>query len=564
MNPDKSGDVGQLTLFLHQLFGTSPHSIGAWLILLLSIAVISALFKYGMRIIFMSVGRQVETEMRSQLFERIQIQSKTFYDRHGIGDLLSRLTNDMTAYRDMLGPGLMYPMFFLTMLIPAVTALFFISPLMAGVSTVPVVAIFLMNLWIRHPLFKLSDAVQRSLSDMSRMAHEYFSGIKLVKSYGMERATSLRFKELCEIFGQLNMRSATLQGLFFPALVSLIKLTSVSVVALAGMVMLLDWGSPISMGDFLAFIWIQSYVFGPLLMLVWVIPMYQKGRAAYARLVNIYAEPIEVFDVPGANALIDSRTGIDFRDLTFAYPGQSHSIFSGFNLSIQPGTFLGITGPVGSGKTTLFRLLNREYDVPPEKIFLGGQDIHCYALEAFRQDLIIVDQIPFLFSKSVRDNIKLGNPSATEEEMIEAAKRADLHSDILSLPMGYDTMIGERGLTLSGGQRQRMAIARTLLADRMIFLFDDIFSSVDSSTEKKIFDQLRERFSGKTVLFITHRVSILQQLDRVIYLVGGKIQSDGAPAELAEREGPYKNLVELYGARSIHADHTTKKGNHGS
>ena len=545
MDPHDQGDVGSWTSFFHELFGPYFHSISIWSTLLLLIALISALLKYWMRIIFLSISREVELKLRDQLFERIQLQSRVFYDRHGVGDLLSRLTNDVTAYRDMLGPGLMYPMFFITMLIPALIALAYLSPLMALVSSIPIIIMYAINFAVRRPLFKLSDEVQASLADMSRMSHEYFSGIKLVKSYGVEHETSMRFQRLCHIFSRLNIRFATYQGMLYPGLVLVTKIITVLLVVMAAVIVLLNEGKALTLGDFLSFMWIQSYVFGPLLMLAWVIPMYQKGRAAYARIVEIYYEPIEVREELATHSFIDPKTDIVFKNLTFSYPNQSRPVLSDINITIKAGTFFGITGPVASGKTTLFRLLNREYEIPPNKILLGEDDIHRYSLDAIHNDIMSVEQAPFLFSKSICDNIKFGNQRATEQEVAHVAEEADLHQDVIGFLHQYDTVVGERGVALSGGQKQRVAIARIFLANRSIFLLDDIFSAVDTATEKKIFSALKKKFAGKTILLITHRVSILEQMDRVIYLKDGKIVADGSPQELLQQEGPYKTLVSL-------------------
>lgn len=544
LDPAASNLMTERTFF-HSLFGSYFHSLGAWAALLFSVAILSALLKYGMRMVFLTVSREVELQIRAKMFDRIESQSRSFFDRYGIGDLLSRLTNDITAYRDMIGPGMMYPMYFLTMMIPALATLIYLSPLMATVSVIPIVVIYLINLWVRRPLLHISQKVQKSLADMSTMVHEHYSGIKLIKSYVIENATLNLFKELCYTFSYLNMRLVSFQGMFFPALVLITKIITVSLVVVAAAIILLEWGKGLSLADFLTFMWIQSYIFSPLLMLAWIMPIYQKGKAAYLRLVEIYEEPIEVYEKQDPLPSLPEQADIELRNLTFYYPNREKPALSHINLKIKGGTFVGITGPVGSGKTTLFRLLNREYEVPHGRLLIGGQDIHHYSLDAFHQDVVIVEQLPFLFSKSIRDNIRFGNHRATENEITEVAQQADVHDDILGLPNQYDTVVGERGVSLSGGQKQRLAIARALLVNRSILLLDDIFSAVDTGTEKKIFEELRSNFAGKTILIISHRVSILEQVDRILYLKEGKIVEDGTPEELVKKEGPYNHLVHL-------------------
>jgi ATP-binding cassette subfamily B protein len=521
------------------------HSVFTWAFGLLIISAVAAFLKYSMRMIFFSISRHMELQMRELIFDRIHAQSKAFFDRHGIGDLLSRLSNDITAYSDMLAAGIMYPLFFISLVVPALAALFYLSPFMAAISLIPFFGMFLLNLWVSKPMFHISHRLQELLAKMSVMVHEHYSGIKLIKSYGIESQLVALFKHLCSCFSRLNLRFAGFQGLFLPALAFIIKLTMLALVAIASAVILLHWGPPISLADFLTFIWIQSYVFNPLLMLAWIIPTYQRGKAAYARLFEVYQEPIEVYQVPHALKHIAPQANIEFRNLTFTYPGQTRPALQHINLTIKGGTFVGLTGPVGCGKTTLFRLLNREYEVAENTLFIGGKDIHQYSLDAFYQQIVTVEQLPFLFSKSIWENIKFGRPTAEEDDVHEASQLANLHLDVLEFPLGYQTIVGERGVSLSGGQKQRMAIARAFLVNRSILLLDDIFSAVDTNTERKIFASLQANFKGKTILLITHRASLLEKLDRVIYLMDGVIKEDGKPSELVKKAGPYKALVDL-------------------
>lgn len=541
---DPQTQTTQLPVFYTYLMGPYIYSIYAWALLLFIVAVISAVLKYYMRFIFISISREVELEVRAKLFDKIQAQSKAFFDRHPIGDLVSRLTNDITAYRDVLGPGLMYPSFSLTLVIPAFIALFSLSPLLALLSFFPVITIYLLNAWTRAPMYKISQQVQASLAEMSTMAQEHFSGIRVIKSYGIEPLTFKRFEQLNRAFSVLNMRFASLQGILLPLLTLITKTTTVLLVMLAGALILLGWSS-LNMADFLSFMWIQSYIFGPLLMLGWILPMYHRGKAAYVRLVEIYEEPIDVYERRPALKHIPPQAEIEFRHLTFRYPNASRPAIKDISLSIKSESFVGITGPVGAGKTTLFRLLSREYEVLEGMILIGGRDIHDYSLEAFHQEMVSVEQLPFLFSKTIAENVRFGKQNATQEEIIRVAMQADLHETVLEFPGQYETLVGERGVSLSGGQKQRVAMARAFLVNRSILLLDDIFSAVDAETEQRIFQAMKENFKHKTILLITHRVSILEQLDRVIYMADGRIVEDDSPQELGQRSGPYKALVDL-------------------
>lgn len=539
------------------VLSTSSHqdkfgfSLGLWVALLFALAFVGAFFKYRMRLEFIAISRVAEKDMRSKIFGRLQEHSMAFYDKHGIGELLSRLTNDISAYRDLLGPGIMYPVFFVTLVIPGLTALFYISPLLGLVSFIPLLLIPLLNLITSRKIYHLAQQAQKGLADLSNMTQEHYSEIPIVKAYVAEGSLRDCFKAMCQRLLKINFQLNCYQGLFLPLFNLLSKMVVVSLVVVMGLIILKAWGT-LTTGDFLSFMWIQGYIFFPVLMLAWVIPIYQRGSAAYERLVEIYKEPIEVPDNGISTHAISPDADIDFRNLTFSYPQSAKPVLQNFSLHVKEGSFVGITGPVGAGKTTLFRLLNREYEIPEGKLFIGGKDIHEYPLKALWKEIVTVDQRPFLFSRTIAENVRFGNEEALQAEIEAAAGYADLHETILSLPDQYNTMVGERGVTLSGGQKQRLAMARAFLVNRSILLMDDIFSAVDTETESHIFSAMRSNIKHKTILLITHRVSILESMDRILYMQDGKIVEDGSPQELKAKNGQYAALVALQKAKGSH------------
>lgn len=524
-------------------------SLFFWVMILLTIAAISSFFKYWMRVSFISISRDVEQEIRSELFAKIQSQSRAFFDRHGIGDLISRLSNDISAYRDVLGPGVMYPAFCFTLIVPSLIGLYYISPLLASISLLPILCIPLLNLFVRRTLLHSSLEVQQALGDMSNSSQEYFSGIRIVKGYEIEDASLSRFKRICKRFSRINMFVVFVQGLFFPFLTLVIRVTIVLLVLLAGAIILKGWET-LNTADFISFMWIQSYLFFPVMMLGWVLPVYVRGVAAYQRITDILEEPIEVEGQAGSLLKIKPKADISFNDLTFSYPGANQEALSHVSLTIKGGTFVGITGPVGSGKTTLFRLLTRDYAMPRGMISIGGHDINDYDLDTFFQEMVTVEQVPFLFSRTIAENILFGKQEATRDELDVVLRQADLRDTIMEFPMQYETVVGERGVSLSGGQKQRVAMARAFLVNRSILLLDDIFSAVDVGTEKRIFDAMKANFQGKTILLITHRSSVLKQMDRVIYLSHGHVKEDGSPGELLESNGFYAAMAALQEAKN--------------
>lgn len=527
-----------------RLLGSNYNSLWFWVCLLLGIALFSAYCKYLMRIGFISISREAECRLREKLFKRIDVQSKLFFDHHPVGDLLSRLTNDISVYRDVLGPGIMYPIYFATLVIPGFIALFVIASPLACVALIPVFIIPAVNGFIRSRIYATSMSVQRLLSSISAMVQEHFSGIEIVKCYGMDARLSVEFDRLAKKLAEENILLATQQGLLYPFFALVTKVTTLLLVLLAGALIIKGWGE-LTTADFISFMWLQSYIYIPILMMGWVLPVYERGRASYDHLLEIYEEPIAVMDEGDISLKIPENADIEIRHLTFRYPQTERVVLDDINLHIKAGEFVGLTGPVGSGKSTLFKLLNRDYEVPRRMIAIGGSDVHDYSLSEIHRAVVVVEQIPFLFSKSIAENVAFGLQQATQQQIEIVSEYADLHETVLGFPEQYATVIGERGITLSGGQKQRVVIARALLVQGSIFLFDDIFSAVDTATEHKIFKMIKEQCKNKTVLLTTHRTSILNQLDRVIIFDGGKVIEDGPPQELLAENGYYRALSEL-------------------
>ncbi len=520
--------------------------LGSWILLLLCTALISAYFKYKMRIKFISLSREAEQEVRSEIFVKLQEQSSAFYDNHGIGELLSRLTNDISTYRDVLGPGILYPLYCATLVIPGVIGLFYISPALASIALVPLILIPLVNALMRKKIYTLSLSVQEYLGYLSNIVQEHFSGIRIIKGFVIENSTLNLFQKMSLKLSELNLKLMWSQGLIFPFFSLMTKVVTILLVFFSGVIILKKWGGGLNAADFVSFMWIQSYVFMPLLMLAWVLPMYERGRAAYDRLYEIYHEPVEVKKTSSnENFVISPNSDIVIKNLSFKYPKSTLPALNNLTMHIKGGSFVGITGQVGSGKSTLFRLLNRNYEIPESVIFFEGRDIHRYNHSALTNAIVNVEQAPFLFSKTISENVSFGKEEATQEEIESMADFADLHSSILEFPDKYKTVIGERGVTLSGGQKQRLAIARAFLVDRSILLLDDVFSAIDFATEQRIFETMKKNFEGKTVVLITHKVSILEKMDYVYYLQKGSVVEEGSPKDLFKKNGLYRALKEL-------------------
>lgn len=518
-------------------------SVYPWAVVLLTVASISAWLKYHMRRMFISISRDAEADIRRTLFEQLQGHAQPFFDRHRIGDLMSRLVNDVSVYREVLGPGLLYPAYFVTMVVPAMIILFVLSPWLALLSLLPIFAIPPLMLLIRGVIYLTSRRVQATLADMSTVTQETFSGIRLVKSFGCQEALSTRFASLCRRFLRLNLRLMAAEGLFYPVLRLLARVVTVLLVLVASYMILGPWGG-LSTADLVSFMWVQSYILLPVLLLGWILPFYQRGRGAYSRLFELYAEPHDVRDTGNLSHAVTRPPSVELTKLTFAYPGSTGPVLREVSARFASGQITGITGPPGSGKSTLFYLLARDYLASGQAIVLSGRPVEDFSLPVLRRAVGIVEQEPFLFSRTIAENIGLGRLGASTREIEEAAKRAGLHETVTRFPNGYHTTVGERGITLSGGQKQRVVLARALLANAPLLLLDDCFSALDAATADQILRNLRG-LVRTTVLIITHRVSLLQQLDTVFVVQEGRITESGSPSELAQRGGHYAALVEL-------------------
>lgn len=530
---------------VNRVYSPQEESPLLWSLILTIIALVAASFKYTMRVAFISISRDAEVEIRSKIFSRLQHQTMAFFDQHPIGDLMSSLTNDIGLYREVLGPGIMYPLYFLTMTFPAFLALFAISPWMALLSLLPITTLPFLVLLTQSRAHATAEKVQESLGELSSMAQEYFGGIRVVKGYAIEETARKHFTILSKRYMHLKMRLAILQGFFFPFLGFFTKTLTTLLVVYAGYLVVYGY-QHLSRADFVSFMWIQSFVFGPVLMLGWVLPMYQRGAAAYTRLKKLYDEPIEVKDEPSdPNLTVPKDANIELKNLTFHYPQTERNVLDSINVQIPSGSLIGITGPIGSGKSTLFRLLCREYAFPPGMIKLGGREIQDYPLHALREAMVAVEQRPFLFSKTIAENVAFEETGQEFEGVESVARLADLHDTVISFQERYATPVGERGVKLSGGQKQRLALARAFYADRSILLLDDIFSAVDSETEGRIFSTLLKDFAGKTILLITHRVALLEKVDQVLYLENGRLLEQGSHSELIKRDGRYAALYAL-------------------
>jgi ATP-binding cassette, subfamily B, multidrug efflux pump len=533
------------------------HTLELYCIILIVVMAVKGFFSFWSRWILIGVSREIEFDIRNEMFARFVELDPEFYVRNRTGDLMSRATNDLNAVRMVLGPGIMYSA---TTIVTMVLAIFFMFRLSPGVTLwvltpVPVVAFAVR--YFGETIHRLSEKIQAALGSLSTRAQENLTGVRVIRAYAQEEPEIAAFDVANREYVDQNIKLIATWSLFFPFLTALIGVTFVILLGKGGKDVI---DHRFTVGTMWAFYWFLGQLVFPMIALGWVTNIFQRGAASMGRLNYIMnSRPGIRNEVEngngtnperGTNADESSIRGeITFRDLTFTYPtaGNGDGVSGGpvlhdINLEIPAGSTLAVVGPTGSGKSTLAALIARLWDAPPGTLFLDGRSIREYPLSELRRAIGFVPQDTFLFSDTLRENIAFGVIDADEEHIFEATEIASLSGEIQSFPHTYETMVGERGITLSGGQKQRTSIARAILRQPKILILDDALSSVDTDTEEKILRRLREVMRQRTAILISHRVSTVKNADQIIVLREGRIIERGTHDELLELGGYYADL----------------------
>jgi len=508
-------------------------------LLLVGIAAAKGVFQFLTRWKLIGISRDIEFDLRNDLFKHLEGLSYSYYQRTRTGDIMARATNDLNAVRMLLGPAIMYSANTIMFTAIALFYMWRISPRLTLWAFVPLPVVSIVIQYFGRLIHERFERIQAMFSDISARAQENFSGVRVLRAFVQEQAEITAFEDANREYIRRSLLLVRLMGMLWPTLELLLGLAIVLVLWLGGREVILG---RIQVGDFVAFNTYMVQLTWPIIAMGWVINLVQRGTASLERLNQIFAEKPEITDrfARPAEELMPMRGSIEFRDLSFSYNGTP--VLKNVNLSIPEGSSLAIVGPTGSGKSTLVNLIPRIYDAAPGMVLIDGHPIQEFPLAELRRNIGFVPQETFLFSDTLRDNIAFGAENATLEEVQRAAEGANIASDIESFPEKYSTTVGERGITLSGGQKQRTAIARALLRNPRILVLDDALSSVDTYTEEKILDHLREVMQGRTTVFISHRVSTVRNAERIAVLHGGSIVELGTHDELLARNGYYTEL----------------------
>jgi len=511
---------------------------------LIGLSLIKAVFQFYTRWILIGISRDVEYDLRNDLYRHLLRLSPRYYTEHRTGDLMSKLTNDLNAVRNMIGPGIMYSATTVVIGIVTVSLMIQLDWKLTLMALAPLPLVSVGVKYFGTKIHERFEKIQALYSELTERVRENISGVRVVRAFCQEDAEMATFDVMNRDFVEKNRGLIWITSFLWPAMGLMYAVAGMMILVVGGLHVV--WGM-ISVGTFAAFNVYLANLIWPIIALGYVTNLVQRGLASQGRLMTIFESQPDIDDrevpVEHVTALMGD---IEFRNLSFSYNGRA--ILKDINLHIPAGKTVAVVGATGSGKSTLVSLIPRLYDAPPGTLFIDGAPIRQIPLQTLRKDIGFVPQETFLFSETIRENIRLGAPEASDAQVERAAEISNILPEINSFPKKFDTMVGERGLTLSGGQKQRTAISRAVIRDPRILILDDALSSVDTYTEETILRQLTGVMAGRTTILISHRVSTIQNADEIVVLHAGEIAERGTHAELLALNGHY---TELYNKQLI-------------
>ncbi|MBT4324686.1 MAG: ABC transporter ATP-binding protein [Cryomorphaceae bacterium] len=508
------------------------------IVFIVGASLISGFFTFLMRQTIINVSRYIEFDVKNEIFSHYQSLDQVFYKKNRTGDLMNRISEDVSKVRMYYGPVLMYGTNAIILFIVIISYMFSVAPKLTIYSLIPLPILSIFIYKISDLINKKSTKVQESLSDLSTYSQESFSGISVLKSFNIQDLIFGKFDKYALESFKNNLSLAKIQAWFFPIILFLIGLSNLIVIYIGGKEFI---DGNIEIGVIAEFIIYVNMLTWPVTLVGWVTSIVKQAEASQKRINEFLDSKTKLKNGDLTISKKDSKS-IVFKNVSFKYDQTGIEIFNSFDLKIEEGKTIGIIGKVGSGKTSILDLICRIYDPSSGDIFIGDKNLKSLKLSELRKIISYVPQNNFLFSESIQRNIQFGNPKATKDQVQKAAVLSEIDHEILKFEKGYETILGERGVTLSGGQVQRLSIARSFIKDSDIYLFDDCFSSLDSDTEDRIITNLKNNFNNKTLLIVSHRVSCVRHADKIIVLENGKIVQKGTHNELISKEGFYKEL----------------------
>ena len=507
------------------------------ILIILGASIISGFFTFLMRQTIINVSRYIEFDLKNDIFAHYQKLGQKFYKNNRTGDLMNRISEDVGKVRMYVGPAIMYSTNTVALFIIVISYMVSIAPELTFYTVLPLPFLSYIIYKLSRIINIKSTAVQEFLSGLSSFTQERYSGIAVIKSYGLEKDSTASFESLAQTGYEKNMDLAKVQAWFFPLMILLIGLSNLLVIFIGGRQYM---EGIIEIGVLAEFIIYINMLTWPVAVVGWVSSIIQQAAASQQRINDFLDEKPELDS--GNKKALQNNFSIRFEGVSLTYAESNIEALKDMSFTLESGQTLGIIGGIGSGKTTLLDLMARIYDPNTGTIFIGDTPIQEFELQELRKMLAVVPQSPFLFSESINQNIRFGKPDATEAEIQSAAKAAVVHENIAEFKDGYHTLLGERGVTLSGGQIQRISIARALIKDAPILLFDDCLSAVDTDTEELILKHLKQMSQNKTTCIVSHRISSVIEADHVIVLENGRIIQSGNHQSLISSEGYYKEL----------------------
>ena len=522
--------------------GISVESVKTELIknifLILGSTLIAGVLRFLMRQKLIVMSRHVEFDLKNEIFKHYEVLDQNFYKRNRTGDLMNRISEDVAKVRQYVGPAVMYTINTFISFIVIIIYMYNVSPRLTLYTILPLPILSFVIFKLSQEINKRSTTFQRYLSTVFSFTQEIFSGIRVVKAYGLEKQYQDKLQKTAQESKTKSMSLAGVQSLFGPLMVALIGISNLTVIYFGGMMYI--EGTIKSVGTIAEFILYVNMLTWPVASLGWVSSMIQEAEASQKRINEFLKIEPEIKNKANEHSAIQGE--IEFKNVTFIYDDTEITALQNISFKVKKGETLAILGKTGSGKSSILSLITRMYDVKNGTITIDGKNIDEVNLYDLRNSIGIVPQDAFLFSDTIKNNIKFGKENATDDEVIEAAKKAVVHDNIVNFNKQYETILGERGITLSGGQKQRVSIARAIIENPEILLFDDCLSAVDTDTEEQILNNLLDISKNKTTIIVSHRVSSAKNADKIIIIDEGQIIQEGSHSQLINQEGYYAEL----------------------